>query len=120
MKPRNNAKSTDHDIFCDFPITKGKLAQTLGIARSTIGVWSQIALYRIPSFRDAYPKDNEGNPDIESPLSPYQAWVLVRVGRLMGQLASANRVRQAISKNPGYFSLYTYRKAQENLTKLSA
>ncbi|WP_174783653.1 hypothetical protein [Dolichospermum sp. UHCC 0259] len=120
MKPRNNAKSTDHDLFCDFPITKGKLAQELGIARSTIGVWSQIALYRIAAFREAYPKDSEGNPDIESPLSPYQSWVLVRVGRLMDQLASANRVRQAISKNPNYFSIYTYRKAQENLTQLSA
>ena len=120
MKPRNNKDSTTHDFFIDFPITKGKLAEALGVSRSTIGEWSRLALYRIPSFCEAYPKTDKGTVDVTAPLSPYQAWVLVRVGRLINQTASIARVKQAIPKNPNYFSLYTYRTALKNLNKLAA
>ncbi|MFM6151689.1 MAG: hypothetical protein ACKPE3_01625, partial [Sphaerospermopsis kisseleviana] len=85
MKPRRCKSSTDYDIFLDFPCTKTRLADLLGVARSTLVIWENLAFWRLESFRNAYPKSENGSFDRESPLSPYQCWILGRIGRLMAQ-----------------------------------
>lgn len=120
MKPRKNATATTHDLFLDFPCSKSRLSEILGVSRSTLWLWSEIAFWRIPQFREAYPKKEDGQFDKESPLSPYQCWVLARIGRLMNLVQSAERVKAGIRRNPNHFSIWTYRKAQEQLQKIGA
>ncbi|GBE95640.1 hypothetical protein [Nostoc cycadae] len=115
MKPRRCKHSTDLDLFLEFPATKTHLADLLGVARSTLVAWENIAFWRIESFRNAYPKAHDGNIDRESPLSPYQAWVLSRVGRLMAQLRRSERVKGYILKNQPDFSRYRYQQAFQQL-----
>jgi len=115
MRPRRCKASTNIDIFLDFPSTKTHLAEVLGVARSTLCQWENIAFWRIPAFRDSYPKTHDGSYDRESPLSPYQAWVLGRVGRLMAQLRRSERVKNYILKNPNDFSKYHFQKAQTQI-----
>jgi hypothetical protein len=119
MKPRRCKSSTDLDLFLDFPATKSHLAELLGVARSTLVIWENIAFWRIASFRDAYPKKADGTKDRESPLSPYQCWVLSRVGRLMSQLRRSERVKGYILQNPNDFNKYAYSKAHNQLKKLA-
>jgi len=118
MKPRRSKHSTDLDSFLDFPSTKTYLAEVLGVSRSTLCAWENLAFWRIPSFRDAYPKKHDGSYDRESPLSPYQAWVLGRVGRLMAQLRRSERVKGYIAKNPNDFSRYRYQQAFGQIQKI--
>jgi hypothetical protein len=118
MKPRRSKHSTDLDSFLDFPSTKTYLAEVLGVSRSTLVTWENLAFWRIPSFRDAYPKKADNTHDRESPLSPYQAWVLGRVGRLMAQLRRGDRVKGYIAKNPNDFSRYRYQQAFQQIKKI--
>lgn len=118
MKPTRSKHSTDLDSFLDFPSTKTYLAEVLGVSRSTLVTWENLAFWRIPSFRDAYPKTHDGNYDRESPLSPYQAWILGRVGRLMAQLRRSKRVKGYIAKNPNDFSRYRYQQAFGQIQKI--
>jgi hypothetical protein len=120
MRQRVDRNGTKNDLFLDFPANKTYLAQILGVSRSTIYIWSEIAFWRIPQFREAFPKKEGGQFDKESPLSPYQCWVLARIGRLMSQVVTAERVKAGIKRNPNHFSIYTYRKAQEQLQKIGA
>jgi hypothetical protein len=120
MRQRVKPNGTNHDLFLDFPSSKTYLAELLGVSRSTVYLWENLAFWRITSFRDSYPKLEDGSFDRTAPLSPYQCWVLCRIGRLMGQVVTAARVRQGITKNPSYTSLYTYRTALRNLEKLGA
>jgi hypothetical protein len=115
MKPRRCKTSTDLDLFLEFPCTKTHLSELLGVARSTLVIWENIAFWRIEPFRNAYPKAQDGSIDRESPLSPYQAWVLSRVGRLMAQLRRSERVKGYILKNPNDFSRYRYHQAFQQL-----
>jgi hypothetical protein len=105
MKPRRCKSSTNLDIFLDFPSTKTFL----------LVIWENIAFWRIPSFRDSYPKTHDGSYDRESPLSPYQAWILGRIGRLMLQLRRSERVKSYILKNPQDFSRYQFNKAHNQV-----
>lgn len=57
----------------------------------------------------------DGQRDRTSPLSPYQSWVLCRIGRLMAQLRRCDRVKAYISKNPQDFSLFSFKKAQNQV-----
>jgi hypothetical protein len=118
MKPRRSKNSTDLDLFIDFPSTKTYLAEVLGVSRSTLVTWENIAFWRIEAFRNAYPKAHDGSLDRESPLSPYQAWILSRVGRLMAQLRRSERVKGYIAKNPNDFSRFKYQQAFQQLQKL--
>jgi hypothetical protein len=118
MKPRRSKHSTDLDLFIDFPATKTHLAEVLGVSRSTLVTWENIAFWRIEAFRNAYPKAHDGSLDRESPLSPYQAWVLSRVGRLMAQLRRSERVKGYIAKNSNDFSRFKYQQAFQQLQKL--
>ena len=118
MKPRRSKHSTDLDLFLDFPATKTHLAELLGVARSTLVIWENIAFWRIESFRNAYPKSHDGSVDRESPLSPYQGWVLSRVGRLMAQLRRGDRVKGYIAKNPNDFSRYRYQQSFQQVQKI--
>jgi hypothetical protein len=118
MKPRRRKDSTNLDLFLEFPATKTHLADLLGVARSTLCAWENIAFWRIESFRNAYPKTHDGSLDRESPLSPYQSWVLGRVGRLMAQLRRGERVKQYIAKNPNDFSRYRYQQAFGQIQKI--
>lgn len=120
MRSRRDRNGTKHDLFLDFPANKTYLSSLLGVSRSTVYLWSEIAFWRIPQFREAFPKKPDGSYDKESPLSPYQCWVLARVGRLMSQVVTAERVKAGIKRNPNHFSLWTYRKAQENLQRIGA
>jgi len=119
-RKRRKPNGCNHDLFTDFPLTKTQLAETLGVTRSTVYLWSDLGFWRIANFRDAYPKKSDGNFDRESPLSPYQCWVIARIGRLINQLASSDRVKTAIKTNPNYFSIYTYKTALRNLNKIGA
>ncbi|HYW21802.1 MAG TPA: hypothetical protein VE956_21335 [Nodularia sp. (in: cyanobacteria)] len=118
MKPRRRKDSTNLDLFIEFPATKTHLADLLGVARSTLCTWENIAFWRIESFRNAYPKIHDGSLDRESPLSPYQAWVLSRVGRLMAQLRRGERVKGYILKNQQDFNRYRYQQAFQQVQKL--
>lgn len=118
MKPRRSKNSTDLDLFIDFPSTKTYLAEVLGVSRSTLVTWENIAFWRIEAFRNAYPKAQDGSLDRESPLSPYQAWILSRVGRLMAQLRRSERVKAYIAKNTNDFSRFKYQQAFQQLQKL--
>ncbi|MEH2388224.1 MAG: hypothetical protein V7K14_21115 [Nostoc sp.] len=51
-------------------------------------------------IRHALPKKADGSYDRESPLSPYQAWILGRVGRLMAQLRRGDRVNGRVFMKP--------------------
>lgn len=104
IKPRRHKDSTNLDLFLEFPATKTHLADLLGVARSTLYAWENIAFWRIESFCNAHPKTHDGSLDRESPLSPYQSWVLGCVGRMMAQLRRGERVKQYIAKNPNDFS----------------
>ncbi|MBD2303611.1 hypothetical protein [Nostoc sp. FACHB-190] len=120
MRQRVDCNGTKDDLFLDFQTNKTHLAQILGVSRSTVYLWSEIAFWRIPQFREAFPKKPDDSYDKESPLSPYQCWVLARIGRLMSQVVTAERVKAGIKRNPNYFSVYTYRKAQEQLQRIGA
>jgi len=117
MKPRRCKHSTNFDLFLDYPATKTHLAELLGVARSTLVIWENLAFWRIPSFRSSYPRLADGSYDRESPLSPYQCWVLGRIGRLMAQLRRSERVKSYILKNPNDFSRYHFQKAQSQVTQ---
>lgn len=120
MRQRRQPNKTQHDLFLDFPSTKTYLAELLGVSRSTINLWENIAFWRIQAFRDSYPKKSTGEYDRECPLTPYQCWAICRIGRLMSQIVTAERVKQGIAKNPNHFSLYSFKKSQQQLTKLGA
>jgi hypothetical protein len=120
MRQRVDRNGTSHDLFLDFSSNKTYLSEILGVSRSTVYLWSEIAFWRIAQFRESYPKKPNGCYDKQSPLSPYQCWVVARIGRLMSQVVTAERVKTGIKKNPNYFSVYTFKKAQEQLQKLGA
>lgn len=82
-------------------------------------MWDNLAFWRVASYRNSYPKTQDGSLDRQAPLSPYQSWVLCRVGRLIQQLASAERVKLAIAKNPSYFSIYSYNQSMKEVRKLA-
>ncbi|AFZ61434.1 hypothetical protein H6G54_28510 [Anabaena cylindrica FACHB-243] len=118
-RKRRNNKGFD-DLFTDYCLTKTELTDILGVSRDSIVRWSKLALYRIPSFRDAYPKKSDGDADNEAPLNPYQCWVISRIARDFAKLGTAERVRLGITKNTQNYSVYTYRTALRNLNKIAA
>lgn len=120
MTKKRRSSNSFEDLFTDYCLTKTELAEVLGASRDSIVRWSNIALYRIPSFREAYPKKSDGSADNLAPLSPYQCWVISKISRDFAKLGTAQRVRDAISKHPQNYSIYTYRTALKNLNKLSA
>lgn len=116
MKPRRSNTSTNNDIFLDDWTTKTELTNILGVARSTLLIWENIAFWKIEAFRQAYPNKEDGSPDRESPLSPYQAWVLGRVGRTMQGLQRQTRVKDYIDRNPYDFSKRKYQLAEQQVS----
>jgi hypothetical protein len=118
-RKRRNNHGFD-DLFTDYCLTKTELTEILGVSRDSVVRWSKIALYRIPSFRDSYPKKSDGSADNYAPLSPYQSWVLSRLARDFAKLGTAERVKLGIERNPQNYSLYTYKTALRNLKKLAA
>jgi hypothetical protein len=107
MKASNSSRGLDLDdpgLFCSSYVTKSELARILNVARSTLVSWDGIALYRIDGYRQAYPVKTDGSTDRSCPLSPYQSWVLSRIGRVMANLRSVERVKTYIKKYPQEFS----------------
>ena len=47
MRQRVEPNGTQHDLFLDFPSSKTYLAQLLGISRSTVYLWENLAFWRI-------------------------------------------------------------------------
>jgi len=120
MKPRRDKDSTTNDIFLDFWITKSQLASLLGVSRSTLVTWENLAFWRIDHFRQSYPKKSDGTFDRESPLSPYQSWVLGRIGRAMSQVRSSERVKAYIQQNPQEFSKFKYQASSQQVSQKGA
>ncbi|BAY42361.1 hypothetical protein NIES2111_67840 (plasmid) [Nostoc sp. NIES-2111] len=123
MKASNSSRGLDLDspsLFCSSYVTKSELARILNIARSTLVSWDSIALYRIESYRQAYPVKANGSTDRSCPLSPYQSWVLSRVGRVMQNLKSAERVKNYIKKYPQEFSPAKFQAQFNQVTKGNA
>jgi hypothetical protein len=119
-RKRRDSKACSHDLFTDYPLTKSELTDILGLSRDSVVRWSNLAFFRIPTFREAYPKKSDGSFDSESPLNPYQCWILSRLGREFQKLKTAERVKQGIKKYPQNYSKYTYQNAQRELSKLGA
>jgi hypothetical protein len=118
MRPRRRKGATDLDVFIDIPrISKSALAEVVGVSRSTLLAWENLAFWRLTEFRKAYPQ-KDGIFLRESPLTAYQSWVIGKIGRLMSQLNSTELVRMALTENPHQFSKYRYQQAQKALQKL--
>ncbi len=120
MKPRRNKDCTANDIFLDFWITKSELARLLGVSRSTVVIWENLAFWRIDHFRQSYPRQSDGTFDRESPLSPYQAWTLGRIGKVMGQLKRSERVKTYVRQNPQEFSKFRYQSIEQQVNQRGA
>lgn len=120
MTRKRRNSSTFSDLYTDYALTKSELTEILDCSRDSIIRWAKIAFYFIPSFREAYPKKQDGSYDSESPLNPYQIWVLARIAREFAKLKNADRVKMSIKKYPQNFSLYQYSRGQKELEKLSA
>lgn len=120
MTRKRRNSHTFNDFFTDYATTKTELSELLNVSRDSIVRWSKLAFYFIPSFRESYPKKSDGSYDSESPLNPYQAWVIVRVAREYAKLKQTERVKQSIKRYPNNFSIYAYRQAQKELSKLAA
>ncbi|MEA5504740.1 hypothetical protein VB735_16795 [Halotia wernerae UHCC 0503] len=123
MKASNSSRGLDLDdpgLFCESYVTKSELARILNIARSTLVSWDGIALYRIDSYRQAYPVKADGSTDRSCPLSPYQSWVLSRVGRVMQNLKSAERVKNYIRKYPQEFTIAKFQAQFNQVTRGNA
>lgn len=118
-KRRNNA-ACSHDLFTDYCLTKSELTELLGVSRDSVIRWCKLAFFYIKPFRESYPKLSDGSYDSESPLNPYQCWVLSRLGREFSKLKTAERVKLGIKNNPNLYSRYTYQNALRNLNKLAA
>jgi hypothetical protein len=119
-RKRRDSKACSHDLFTDYPLTKSELTAILGVSRDSVVRWSNLAFFRIPTFRESYPKKSDGSFDSEAPLNPYQCWILSRLGREFQKLRTAERVRLGIKNNPSIYSKYTYQNALRNLTKITA
>ena len=119
-KPRRNNTACNHDLFCDYPLTKSELVEYLGVSRDSVVRWATLAFFRIPAFRESYPKKSDGTIDSEAPLTPYQCWILSRLGREFRKLRTAERVKLGIKLNPNIYSKYTYQTALKNLNKITA
>jgi hypothetical protein len=123
MKASNSARGLDLDtpgLFCETYVTKSELARILNVARSTLVSWDSIALYHIDSYRQAYPVKADGSTDRSCPLSPYQSWVLSRVGRVMQNLKSAERVKNYIRKYPQEFTIAKFQAQFNQVTRGNA
>ncbi|AFZ28283.1 hypothetical protein Cylst_6502 (plasmid) [Cylindrospermum stagnale PCC 7417] len=120
MRPRRNQTSCNSDIFLDYPATKTELADILGVHRNTVVNWCDLAFWRIGHFRNAYPKKSDGTTDRESPLSPYQSWVICKLGRAMLHTRNKERLKEAIKAKQNEFSRYAYENQRKNVFKLGA
>lgn len=120
MTRKRRNSNAFNDLFIDYAITKTELSEVLEVSRDSVVRWSKLAFYHIQSFREAYPRTSDGGYDSESPLNPYQSWVIVRVAREFAKLKLTDRVKTSIKRYPNNFSIYTYRQAQKELTKLAA
>jgi len=120
MKPRRDKDRTANDVFLNYWITKTQLADVLGVSRSTLVLWENIAFWRIEHFRQSYPKKSDGTFDRESPLSPYQAWVLGRIGKVMSQVRRTEAVKSYIQQRPQEFSKFRYQAISRQVSQKGA
>jgi hypothetical protein len=120
MTRKRRSSNTFDDLFTDYSLTKSELSDLMGVSRDSVVRWSKLAFYFIPAFRDSYPKLSDGSYDSESPLNPYQCWILSRISRDFAKLRLADRVKMSIKKYPNNYSKYTYQNAQRELTKIGA
>ena len=118
-RQRRNSNTFD-DLFTDYSLTKSELSDLMGVSRDSVVRWAKLAFYFIPAFREAYPKKSDGSYDSESPLNPYQCWILSRISRDFAKLRLADRVKMSIKKCPNNYSKYTYQNAQRELSKIGA
>jgi hypothetical protein len=120
MRTRKNKQGCNSDLFISYPVTKTELGELLGVHRNTIVNWCDLAFWRINSFRQAYPKKSDGTTDREAPLSPYQAWVICKLGRAMLHTRNKERLKEAIKAKGTEFSRYTYENQRKQAFKLGA
>lgn len=114
MRPRRKTV-IDSDLFVSHHCDKAMLGDFLGCNRDTIRRWENLAFWRVPQFRDSYPKAATGERDRTHPLNEYQCWVISRIARLMSHLKRSERVKTYIAQHPQEFSRYTYQKSLKAL-----
>jgi len=82
---------TDFDISLkNFPleqvrggITKKDLARILGVNQSTIQDYHNVAMKCMPDYIRDFPKMGDGKYHFKAPLTPYQAWLIWMLKKLV-------------------------------------
>ncbi len=87
--------------------TKTELAKIMQVSRTSIIFWDDIATRKVDDYLLNYKVIN-GKRDTQSPLTPYQSWVVSRIQIVMKALKKADRVEAYIDERPEFFSLNTY------------
>ncbi|BAY27541.1 hypothetical protein NIES2100_73660 [Calothrix sp. NIES-2100] len=125
QKPLQGLALDSIPIYFEGFTPKTHLAKFLQIARSTLISWDAIAFKHLSEYRDAYPKRPQGAlkilaPDREAFLTPYQCWVLQKVGRLMMATRKAYQVENYLKANPKEFSEFKFQATYSQVIRKSA
>ena len=102
--------SIDYSVpfYTDLPLSKSALAEYLNISRNTVKSWHRIAYLMVASYREQFPLSNSAFPPTrnqEIPFSPYQCWVLARVGWVMRIYRKSDFAKAYIANNQHLFSI---------------
>lgn len=94
-------------------VTKTELAKLMQVSRTSIIFWDDIATRKVDDYLLNYRLIN-GKRDTQSPLTPYQSWVLSRIQIVMKTLKKTDRVEAYIDERPEFFTLATYENGLDN------
>lgn len=103
------ALAEPESIYTDTSLTKKEIGQLMLVSRQTVVKWDKIAS-QVTEYRQDYPMkiDTKFERDRTVPLSPYQVWVISRLGHMMLTLKDSKRVIDYVSANPQFFSKSRY------------
>ncbi len=94
-------------FFTDMPLSKSALSQSLQVSRNTVKSWHRIAYLMVTAYREQFPLCANSFPatrNQEIPFSPYQCWVLARVGQVMRIYRKADFAKMYVANNQHLFS----------------
>jgi hypothetical protein len=120
MKLASTGITFDAPIFLEYPSTKTDLAVLIEVSRTTLVSWDNIAYWNIDDYRQDYPLINQSERDRQCPLTPYQAWCVARVGKVMSIFRKKDRVERYIASHKNEFSKYEYRKQAQKVYPIGA
>ena len=108
-------------LYTDSALTKKEIAALATVSRQTVVKWDKIA-FLVAEYRQDYPLlgDAKFERDRTVPLSPYQVWVISRVGALMSKLKDAKRVISYVQTTPQFFSKARYQAKCSQIYKETA